>query len=410
MKYDAEITEIKRLSTDVEDFCARNSLNKDVEFALNLVLEEIFANICLHGYNGKGGKVDVEMSKSGGVIRIEISDGAPEFNPLSQAPAPDLISGIEEREIGGLGVHFIKNFTDEVSYKRLSGKNVLTILKNIPQMLEVKNLKIKFNSGGSSFEAVKGISFRVDKGESVAIVGESGSGKTVSAMSITRLLPPKPACEIEGEIFWENQNVLKLGAKELQKIRGAKISYIFQEPSASLNPVFSVGYQIAEAVKLHFPGVKNVKGEVVKALKEVGIRNAEERYNAYPHELSGGMQQRVMIAMALACRPDLLIADEPTTALDVTIQKQIIDLLKDVRKKRNMALMLITHNFGIISGLCDRVIVMFRGRIVEEGSTSQILKNPKHPYTKALISCIPHLGQKSRKLNSIDYSQIEAEQ
>lgn len=277
-------------------------------------------------------------------------------------------------------------------------------------MLEVKNLKIKFNSGGNSFEAVKGISFCVDKGESVAVVGESGSGKTVSAMSITRLLPPKPICEIEGEILWENKDVLKLSAKELQKIRGAKISYIFQEPSASLNPVFSVGYQIAEAVKLHFPNVKNAREEVVKSLKEVGIRNAEERYNAYPHELSGGMQQRVMIAMALACRPDLLIADEPTTALDVTIQKQIIDLLKDVRKKRNMSLMLITHNFGIISGLCERVIVMFRGKIVEEGEMSQILKNPVHPYTKALISCIPHLGQKSRKLNSIDYSLIEAGQ
>lgn len=277
-------------------------------------------------------------------------------------------------------------------------------------MLEVKNLKIKFNSDGKEFEAVKGINFCVDKGESVAVVGESGSGKTVTAMSITRLLPPPPICNIEGEIRWESKDVLKLNAKELQKIRGAKISYIFQEPSASLNPVFSVGYQIAEAVKLHFPEVKDVKQEVVKALKEVGIRNALERYNAYPHELSGGMQQRVMIAMALACRPDLLIADEPTTALDVTIQRQIIDLLKEVRQKRNMALMLITHNFGIISGFCDRVIVMFRGKIVEEGKTYQILKDPQHPYTKALISCIPRLGQKSRKLNSIDYSQLEAQQ
>ncbi|MBR4598359.1 MAG: ABC transporter ATP-binding protein [Opitutales bacterium] len=276
-------------------------------------------------------------------------------------------------------------------------------------MLKVENLRIAFNSGGSAFEAVRGISFRVGKGESVAIVGESGSGKTVSAMSITRLLPPPPACEISGKILWEGEDVLLMKQKQLQKIRGGQIAYIFQEPSASLNPVFSVGYQIAEAVRLHNPNAKDAKAEAVKALEEVGIRNAAERYKAYPHELSGGMQQRVMIAMALACRPSLLVADEPTTALDVTIQKQIIDLLKEVRKSRNMALMLITHNFGIISGLCDRVVVMFRGKIVEEGETPQILKNPQHPYTKALIACIPRLGQKSRKLSSIDYSKIGVE-
>ena len=228
-------------------------------------------------------------------------------------------------------------------------------------------------------------------------------------MSLTRLLPPPPACQISGKILWKGRDVLKMPPKELQKIRGGQIAYIFQEPSASLNPVFSVGYQIAEAVKLHNPQAKDVKAEVVKALEEVGIRNAAERANAYPHELSGGMQQRVMIAMALACRPALLVADEPTTALDVTIQKQIIDLLKDLRKRRNMALMLITHNFGIISGLCDRVVVMFRGKIVEEGETSQILKNPRHPYTRALIACIPHIGQKSRRLRSIDYSKIGEE-
>ena len=276
-------------------------------------------------------------------------------------------------------------------------------------MLEVEHLKIAFNSNGSVFEAVHGASFGVGEGESVAIVGESGSGKTVSAMSLTRLLPPPPACQISGKILWKGRDVLKMPPKELQKIRGGQIAYIFQEPSASLNPVFSVGYQIAEAVKLHNPQAKDVKAEVVKALEEVGIRNEAERANAYPHELSGGMQQRVMIAMALACRPALLVADEPTTALDVTIQKQIIDLLKDLRKRRNMALMLITHNFGIISGLCDRVVVMFRGKIVEEGETSQILKNPRHPYTRALIACIPHIGQKSRRLRSIDYSKIGEE-
>lgn len=274
-------------------------------------------------------------------------------------------------------------------------------------MLKVENLKIKFNSNGAATEAVKGISFEIKAGESVAVVGESGSGKTVTAMSITRLLPQPPACEISGKISFEGSDILSADEKALRKIRGKEISYIFQEPSASLNPVFTVGYQIAEAVRLHRPEVKDVRAEVVKSLERVGIRSAAERYKAYPHELSGGMQQRVMIAMALACRPRLLVADEPTTALDVTIQKQIIDLLKEIRTSREMALMLITHNFGIISGLCEKVIVMFRGNIVESGDTEEVLKNPKHPYTKALIACIPKLGNKREKLQSINYEEIE---
>lgn len=274
-------------------------------------------------------------------------------------------------------------------------------------MLKVENLKITFESDGNKTEAVKGVSFAISKGESVAIVGESGSGKTVTAMSLTRLLPNPPACVVDGKIIFEGTDILKANEKALQKIRGAKIAYIFQEPSASLNPVFTVGYQIAEAVKLHRPDISDVHSEVVKCLEQVGIRNAKERYKAYPHELSGGMQQRVMIAMALACRPRLLVADEPTTALDVTIQKQIIDLLKEIRKEREMALMLITHNFGIISGLCEKVIVMFRGKIVEIGYTQEVLKNPQHPYTKALISCIPRLGKKQQALHSIDYEEIE---
>ncbi|MBO6103441.1 MAG: ABC transporter ATP-binding protein [Opitutales bacterium] len=273
-------------------------------------------------------------------------------------------------------------------------------------MLSVKNLEIEFNSRGAKTRAVKGVSFEVARGESVAIVGESGSGKSVTALSLMRLLPPPPECSVKGEILFEGKSILSAKQSELQKMRGRDIAYIFQEPSASLNPVFSVGYQIAEAVKIHFPGERDVKGRVIKALETVGIRDAKNRWGAYPHELSGGMQQRVMIAMALACNPKLLIADEPTTALDVTIQKQIIDLLKDVKARSNMALVLITHNFGIISGLCERVIVMFRGEIVESGNTLDVLKNPRHPYTKALIACIPRLNEKSRKLESIDYSKI----
>ena len=190
--------------------------------------------------------------------------------------------------------------------------------------------------------------------------------------------------------------------KELRALRGKQIAYIFQEPSSSLNPVYTVGFQIAEAIKLHFPEVNNVKDRVIDSMTKVGISNAEKRYKAYPHEMSGGMQQRIMIAMALACEPQLLVADEPTTALDVTIQKQIIDLLKEVRKELNMAIILITHNFGIVKDFADKVIVMYRGKIVERGTTEQILNNPQHPYTQALINCIPKLGAKQKRLTVIE--------
>ena len=276
------------------------------------------------------------------------------------------------------------------------------------QMLSVENLSIGFSTRRGQSRAVGGISFEMGEGESLAIVGESGSGKTVTAMSLTRLLPPQPQCKVDGKIFWHGENVLEMDNARLRKIRGRQIAYIFQEPSTSLNPVFTVGSQIAEAIRLHFPEQKNIKAKVVEALREVGIRNPEYRYGAYPHELSGGMQQRVMIAMALACEPSLLVADEPTTALDVTIQKQIIDLLNSIRHRRKMALILITHNFGIISKLCENVAVMFRGRIVERGKTDEVLKNPQHPYTKALIACIPRLGQKTR-LQPIDYAKLEVE-
>ncbi len=273
-------------------------------------------------------------------------------------------------------------------------------------LLEVKNLEIEFSSRGTTTRAVKGIDFSVGENEAVAVVGESGSGKTVTAMSLTRLLPPPPACTVRGEINFGGKNVAALPPDELRKIRGRQIAYIFQEPSTSLNPVFTVGFQIAEAVRLHFPEEKNVRKRVVESLAEVGIREPDKRCDAYPHELSGGMQQRVMIAMALACRPRLLVADEPTTALDVTIQKQIIDLLKSVREKRKNSLLLITHNFGIISELCERVIVMFRGNIVEQGRCADVLRNPKHPYTRALINCIPRLGMRGKKLEPIDYDKL----
>lgn len=270
-------------------------------------------------------------------------------------------------------------------------------------LIEVKGLKINFGNT----EALKGVDFCVGEDDSVAIVGESGSGKSVSAMSLARLLPPPPICQVSGSVKYKGEDVYGMSAARLRKLRGGEIAYIFQEPSTSLNPVFTVGSQIAEAVRLHFPEEKNVRKRVVKALEEVGIRNPEQRYDSYPHELSGGMQQRVMIAMALSCAPKLLVADEPTTALDVTIQKQIIELLCRVRGSRGMSILLITHNFGIISQLCRRVIVMFRGEIVERGLCSEVLKNPQHPYTKALMDCIPRLNDKSRKLRPIDYDKLK---
>lgn len=273
-------------------------------------------------------------------------------------------------------------------------------------LLEVENLKISFDSRRGHTDAVKGISFKIDDGESVAIVGESGSGKSVTAMSLMRLLPPPPICSVSGKILCGGKNVGEMTSAELRKARGGEIAYIFQEPSTSFNPLFTVGSQIAEAVRLHSPKGTDVEKTVADSLAEVGIRDAALRARSYPYEMSGGMLQRAMIAMALACRPKLLVADEPTTALDVTIQKQVIDLLVQIRKRRKMAILLITHNFGIISELCERVIVMFRGEIVETGKCRDVLHNPQHPYTKALINCIPRLGHKGERLRPIDYAKL----
>jgi ABC-type dipeptide/oligopeptide/nickel transport system ATPase component len=273
-------------------------------------------------------------------------------------------------------------------------------------LLTVSNLNIAFRSGDDWAPAVNGIDFSITAGKTVAIVGESGSGKSVTCLSLARLLPPDGVCRVSGKITFAGQSVLELDNKELRKLRGAGIAYVFQEPSASLNPVFTVGYQIAEAVKLHAKPGTVVQDRVVELLELVGIRDAAKRVHAYPHELSGGMQQRVMIAMALACEPKLLVADEPTTALDVTIQAQIIDLLRKLREQLGMTILLITHNFGIVKGFADEVIVMLRGEIVEQGPTAEVIDNPQHPYTQALIGCIPRLGVKQRRLVTIDRDQL----
>jgi ABC-type dipeptide/oligopeptide/nickel transport system ATPase component len=274
-------------------------------------------------------------------------------------------------------------------------------------LLDVKNLKISFFDGETEVKAVDDISFSIDEGETMAIVGESGSGKSVTALSLTRLVPAPPAKIIGGTILFRGQSVLTFNEHELQDLRGGKIAYIFQEPSTSLNPVYTVQSQIAEAIELHRSDVSDVDAEIIRLLDLVGIRDAGRRMKDYPHQLSGGMQQRVMIAMALACKPDLLVADEPTTALDVTIQAQIIDLLKDLKKKLGMGILLITHNFAIIQGIAENVAVMYRGKIVEKGPSDRVLRDPQHPYTQALIACIPKLGHKQGRLKTIDDFKVE---
>ncbi|MBM3822017.1 MAG: ABC transporter ATP-binding protein [Verrucomicrobia bacterium] len=267
-------------------------------------------------------------------------------------------------------------------------------------LLEIKNLQLEFGSGSSASRAVDGVSLSLEAGKTLCLVGESGSGKSVTALSIARLLPSPPARYAGGEIWIEGRDVLKMNARELRGIRGGVVSYVFQEPGASLNPVFRVGSQIKEALRYHRPDAAT-DAEVVRLLKQVGIPAPETRARSYPHELSGGMQQRVMIAMALASRPQLLIADEPTTALDVTIQAQIIDLLRDLRAQLGMAVLLITHNLGLAGDLADEVAVLYAGQIVESGSAGDILRRPLHPYTRALIRSIPSLENAGERLETI---------
>ncbi len=273
-------------------------------------------------------------------------------------------------------------------------------------ILQVSDLCIDFVLEDRTIEAVRGASFELAAGETLAIVGESGSGKSVTALALTRLLPVPPAVIKRGEIVFDGQNVFTMDAAQLRKLRGGRIAYIFQEPSTSLNPVFTVSSQIAEAIRLHRPDVTDVDAEVIRWLDAVGIVDAAKRRNDYPHQLSGGMQQRVMIAMALACQPDVLVADEPTTALDVTIQAQIMDLLASLKEKFGMAVILITHNFGIVSGFASRVLVMYRGKIVEQGPTEDVLRHPQHAYTRALIDCIPRLDSNEKRLKTIDHAAL----
>jgi peptide/nickel transport system ATP-binding protein len=260
------------------------------------------------------------------------------------------------------------------------------------RLLDVKGLKTHFFTDEGVVRAVDGIDFHINKGETVGVVGESGCGKSVTALSVMRLIPTPPGRIVEGQINYEGRNLLDLTPSAMRKIRGKEISMIFQEPMTSLNPVFTVGEQIAEALRLHEGlGRRDAMDKTVEMLRLVHIPNAERRVKEYPHQLSGGMRQRVMIAMALSCSPKLLIADEPTTALDVTIQAQILDLLNELKAELHMAVMLITHDMGVIAETAQRVIVMYAAQVVEEATVEELFKEPLHPYTQGLLRSIPRI-------------------
>ena len=268
-------------------------------------------------------------------------------------------------------------------------------------LLHIENLKTVISSKDGKLVPVDGVDITIPKGKTVGIVGESGCGKSMTAMSIMGLLPNTTHIE-EGKILFQDMDLTKLNPKELRKITGDKISIIFQEPMTSLNPVIQVGKQVREAILLHEKVSKEeAKQRVIEIFRQVGIPEPERRYNAYPHQLSGGLRQRVMIGMAMLCNPDLLIADEPTTALDVTIEAQILHLMRQLQKDKGTSIMMITHNLGVVAEICDQVYVMYAGKVVESAEVHELFQNPKHPYTQGLLGALPKMDSRQR-LNSID--------
>ena len=271
-----------------------------------------------------------------------------------------------------------------------------------PVELDVRNLKVSFSTPQGKLSAVNGINFQLHRGETLALVGESGCGKTVTALSILRLLPEPTAKITNGEIIFSGNNLLSLNSKQMRKIRGEEISMIFQDPMTSLNPVLTLGDQLVETLlQRKILKKKEALSKSAHLLGRVGLPSPEEKLKQYPHQLSGGMRQRVMIAMALACEPKILISDEPTTALDVLIQAQILDLLENLKKEFGMSILLITHDLGVVTEIAERVMVMYAGDEVETGPTKSILKNPNHPYTKGLISSRPHIEVDERKVQRL---------
>ncbi len=268
-------------------------------------------------------------------------------------------------------------------------------------LLEIRELTVQFFLRRGTFRAVDRVSFTIDRGETFGLVGESGCGKTLTALSLLRLIPSPPARIVGGEILFEGKNILSLSSADMRRLRGASVSMVFQEPMTSLNPLFTIGHQISASIQLHQRATKrSARGKTIELLERVGIPSAEDRFRHYPHQFSGGMRQRVMIAMALSCHPSFLIADEPTTALDVTIQAQILELLAGLQREYGMALLYISHNLPVVATICHRVGVMYAGTLVEMTDREHLFSSPMHPYTKGLIGSIP--GEKTgRYLSSI---------
>jgi oligopeptide/dipeptide ABC transporter ATP-binding protein len=269
-------------------------------------------------------------------------------------------------------------------------------------LLEIRHLKTQFFTRNGVVKAVDDISFGLRKGESLCLVGESGCGKTATALSILRLIDSPPGRIVGGEILYHHEDLLQCSSERLRQIRGNRIAMIFQDPQASLNPVFTIGDQIAEQIKLHLRLKRRSALErALHLMEQVGIPQARERMKDYPHQFSGGMKQRVMIAAALSCNPEILIADEPTTALDTTIKTQILDIFRDLKQQRNMSILFITHDLGTVAGIADRIIVMYGGRIAEAGTLFDIFDHPKHPYTLGLINCLPDISMRRERLTPI---------
>jgi oligopeptide transport system ATP-binding protein len=268
----------------------------------------------------------------------------------------------------------------------------------VEPLLEVRDLTVRFHTLEGTVHAVNGISYALQPGETLGIVGESGCGKSVNVLSVMGLIPQPPGKIAAGQVLFRGQDLLKMSDEELQHIRGKEIAMVFQDPMTSFNPVLTIGHQVGEPLKLHLQmAVDKARQRVIELLDLVGIPVAAERYENYPHQFSGGMRQRAMIAMGLCCTPSILIADEPTTALDVTIQAQIVDLVKELQDQFDTAVIWITHDLGVVAGLAERVIVMYAGFIVEEGSVDDIYKNPRHPYTLALLKSLPRVDRSSRE-------------
>lgn len=313
------------------------------------------------------------------------------------------------KEIKKFNAKMYKKYNKEKKLKNVPESYYTTTMSNEDNILEFHNLQTHFFTDTGTVKAVDGVSFNIPKGSTVGVVGESGCGKSVTSLSIMRLLQGPQGQIVGGEIRFNNKNtgkaidITRLPMSEMQKIRGNEISMIFQEPMTSLNPVFTIGAQLAEPIELHNPKMKKkeVEVKVIELLKLVGIADAEGVINRYPHELSGGMKQRIVIAMALCCDPQLIVADEPTTALDVTIQAQVLELLHDLKHKINASIMLITHDLGVVASMCDYVVVMYAGRVIEKGTVLEIFKDPKHPYTVGLIKSLPSLNAGNEKLYSI---------